>query len=265
MSWRGIAGEKAVPPSGGHIHPGEGQDSHEDGARNGLWMPLALEDAVFLQRLSRFSARVLWRGQEVLAHVPNSGRLRELLAPGVRARVRPGGGPKTACRLMMVEHEQAWALIDAHLTNDIMEYAVQAGWLMPDPFDLHREVRYAGSRLDLGCRNAEGVHLVEAKCVTLVQDGLALFPDAPTERGTRHLRELASAQRAGLNGHIAFFVQQPGARAFAANRVMDPAFADALGQAAAAGVKVHVIQCRIAPDGVGLCGRLPLAAEDSTF
>lgn len=258
-------GKRMSPPSGGHIRPEEGQDSRESGAREGLWMPLALEDAVFLQRLSRFSARVLWRDQEVLAHVPNSGRLRELLAPGVRARVRPGGGPKTACRLMMVEHQQAWALIDAHLTNDILEYAVRAGWLMPDPFDLRREVRYAGSRLDLGCRNAEGFHLVEAKCVTLIQDGLALFPDAPTQRGARHLRELASAQRAGLKGHVAFFVQQPGAWAFAANRAMDPAFADALEQAAAAGVAVHVIQCRIAPDGVGLCGRLPLAARDGTF
>ncbi len=228
-------------------------------------MPLALEDAVFFERLNRFSARVLWRGQEALAHVPNSGRLRELLVPGAHVRVRPGGGSKTACRLMMVEHDGEWALIDAHLTNDMLEFAVRAGWLMPDPFDIRREVQYAGSRLDLGCRNDAGFHLVEAKCVTLIQDGLALFPDAPTARGARHLRELMSAQQAGLNGHVAFFVQQPGARSFAANRPMDPDFADALEQAAAAGVQVYAIQCRIAPDGVGLYGMLPVGAMDGTF
>ena len=225
--------------------------------KNKAHLELFLEDAVFEERISRFSAWVIWHGERVLAHVPNSGRLGELLRPGVRARVRPGGGAKTACRLMMVEHEDSWALIDAHMTNDILEYAVQSGWLMDDPYDIRREVKFGQSRLDLGCRNAEGFHLVEAKCVTLVEDKTALFPDAPTERGVRHLRELIRAQESGFTAHAAFFVQQAGAETFSANRTMDPAFADTLEEASQAGVRIHVIECVITEDHVVLCRKLP--------
>jgi len=220
-------------------------------------LELFLEDAVFEERVSRFSAWVIWRGERVLAHVPNSGRLKELLCPGVKALVRPGGGEKTACRLMMVEYEGSWAMIDSHMTNDILEYAVQEGWLMAEPFDIRREVRFGESRLDLGCRNGDGFHLVEAKCVTLVKDGIALFPDAPTQRGARHLKELIQAQENGFYAHVAFFVQQAGAKAFSANRAMDPEFAEALESAAAAGVTVHVIECSIQREGIRLYRRLP--------
>lgn len=220
-------------------------------------LELMLEESVFEERISRFSAWVVWRGERVLAHVPNSGRLKELLRPGVRALVRPGGGEKTACRLMMVEYENSWALIDSHLTNDIMEYAVREGWLMDAPFDIRREVKFGESRLDLGCRNEEGFHLVEAKCVTLVKDSVALFPDAPTQRGTRHLQELIRAAGSGFHAHAAFFVQQAGAVGFAANREMDPEFADALEAAAAAGVEIHVIECRIDAAGITLERELP--------
>jgi sugar fermentation stimulation protein A len=98
---------------------------------------------------------------------------------------------------------------------------------------------------------------VEAKCVTLVENKIALFPDAPTERGARHLKELIHAQESGFFAHAAFFVQQAGAEGFSANRTMDPEFADALEKASQAGVCIHVIECEVMADWVVLCRKLP--------
>ena len=215
------------------------------------------QPAVLVKRLNRFAALVIWQGEEVLAHVPNSGRLKELLVPGAQIRVRPGGGIKTRCRLMMVRYEERWALIDAHLTNDLLEFAVKGQLVIPDAFNVRREVTWGKSRLDLRCESPKGVHLMEAKCVTLVEDGAALFPDAPTERGRRHLEELIAARESGLLCHVVFYVQQEGAVCFRANEKTDPAFAKLLTRAFESGVNVHVFACQVTGGGIAIRGILP--------
>jgi sugar fermentation stimulation protein A len=172
-------------------------------------------------------------------------------------RVKPGGGAKTLCRLMMVRHDAAWALVDSHITNDFLEKAVLDGWIMDAPRDIHREVVHGESRLDLGCTNSEGIHLVEAKCVTLIQNQIALFPDAPTLRGQRHIEELIKARQKGFITHIVFIVQKDGALCFQANTDTDPRFAKLLLQAAHCGVRVHGINCQVQEDGIWLMSSLP--------
>jgi sugar fermentation stimulation protein A len=215
------------------------------------------QPAVFLERLNRFAARVIWRQQEVVAHVPNSGRLKELLVPGAEIRVRPGGGAKTCCRLMLARHQGRWALVDAHLTNDLLEFAVRGGRVIPSPSDIRREVVWGESRLDLACEGNDGRHLMEAKCVTLVEGGAALFPDAPTQRGCRHLRELIRARQNGLLCHVLFFVQQEGAVCFRANGQTDPEFSRLLEEAAEAGVEVCAFACQVRENGIAIRGVLP--------
>lgn len=221
-----------------------------------------LEDAVLIQRLNRFAAEVEWRGGVALAHVPNSGRLRELMLPGVPLRVSPApAGRHTACTLQMVQKNGVWVTVNAHLTNDLLEEAVRSSRVQgcEAPTSLRREVVYGGSRLDLACENAAGRHLVEAKCSTLLVEGIARFPDAPTPRGCRHLRELMQAAREGIGAHVVILVQHPGARAFAANGQTDPEFAHTLEQAAASGVTVQALGTRIFPDRMELAQDLPVS------
>lgn len=222
---------------------------------------LGLEDAVLIQRLNRFAAQVRWRGQTALAHVPNSGRLRELMLPGARLRVWPAPpGRRTACTLKMVEKDGVWVTVDAQLTNDLLEEAVRTNRVRgcEDVMGLRREVAYGSSRFDLACENAQGRHLVEAKCSTLRVGDLALFPDAPTPRGCKHLRELMAAAEAGLGAHVVILVQHPGAAAFAPNGDTDPVFAQTLAEAAGRGVGVQALSTRVLPDALELGEELPV-------
>lgn len=217
-----------------------------------------LREAVFIKRENRFAARVSVDGEELLAHVPNSGRLNELFQKGNRVYVQMKAGARTRCRLMLAECGNSLALIDSHLTNDILEFLIRGNAIIDCPVNIKREVRYGKSRLDLACENSEGIHLVEAKCVTLVKDGKALFPDAPTDRGRRHLEELVHAVSEGYIPHIVFIVQIDGADCFTANRETDPAFADAFRKARENGVSVHAVTMEVCRNHVRPIGFLKI-------
>ncbi|MDD3242096.1 MAG: DNA/RNA nuclease SfsA [Eubacteriales bacterium] len=213
-----------------------------------------LQSAVFLTRINRFAAWVVRDGQQEMAHVPNSGRLKELLVPGVRAFVRPRVGPgKTASRLIMVEHDGGWVMIDAQLTNDLAAQAVRAGMLdgLEAGLALRREVVRGDSRFDLKVTRGGEEHYIEVKCSTLVRQGIAYFPDAPTQRGVKHLTELTHMALAGGHAHVLFMVQNPAAGVLRPNDETDPAFGAALRAAKAAGVEIHALLCRIEPDFAG--------------
>lgn len=220
-----------------------------------------LRQASFLQRLNRFAARVELDGREVLAHVPNSGRLTELLHPGAPAMVLPRCAPgKTACRLVMVRSGNAWVMIDAQMTNALAAEAVTAGMVpgISAGSPLRREVTWGNSRFDMRVDAPDGYHFIEVKCSTLVEQGIAYFPDAPTQRGVKHIHEMTQLVAQGGKGHILFLVQHPAARALHPHDSTDPAFGAALRQARAAGVQVHALLCRIQPDFAGAVNEIPV-------
>ena len=143
--------------------------------------------ARFLDRPNRFVAHVLLGQETVTCHVKNTGRCRELLVPGARVYLERGRNPgrRTAWDLIAVEKDGKLINMDAQAPNRVF-----AEWARERYADVHPEVRYGQSRLDF-C--LDGQHFVEVKGVTLEQDGRCRFPDAPTERGTRHLHELIRA------------------------------------------------------------------------
>jgi sugar fermentation stimulation protein A len=198
-------------------------------------------EAIFLTRPNRFLAEVRVGRRRESVHVPDPGRLTELLIPGVKVRLRPatGGKRRTAWSMIGVECPQGWVNIDSQLPNLLFVEALRAGSLEEfSGMDTWRsEYRYNRSVLDFRLE-ADPPCLVEVKGCTLVVDGLALFPDAPTSRGTRHVEELIEARRSGFRSCLVMAVKHPAPRVFRPNRATDPAFADALNDAVAVGVEV---------------------------
>ncbi len=199
-------------------------------------------EAVFLERPNRFLAAVELDGERAEAHVPDPGRLSELLLPGARVRLRasPRPGRRTAWDLIGVECPEGWVNIDSRLPNLLFAEALREGRLK-EFAGLTRivpERRYGGSVLDFLLEGEGPPCLVEVKGCTLAVNGVALFPDAPTARGARHLEELARAAEDGYRACAVFVVKHPGARTFSANAETDPAFASALRRAAERGVEV---------------------------
>lgn len=223
-----------------------------------------LHRAEFLRRENRFRALVRSAGAELPVHVPNSGRLGELLLPGAPAyiRLRPDPRRKTAGDLILVEHAGRLVCVDARLPPRLVVDAWRAG-LLPELKayeQVHTEAALGQSRLDLRFEAGGGrACWVEAKSVTLVQDGIARFPDAPTERGRRHLRELARLAEEGVCSAVVFVVQREDARAFAPNDGTDAEFGRALREARKAGVRVLALRCRVTPEEIGVLGPIPLA------
>ena len=185
--------------------------------------------ARFLDRPNRFVAHVLLGQETVTCHVKNTGRCRELLVPGARGYLERGRNPgrRTAWDLIAVEKDGKLINMDAQAPNRVF-----AEWARERYADVHPEVRYGQSRLDF-C--LDGQHFVEVKGVTLEQDGRCRFPDAPTERGTRHLHELIRAVEEGYRATAFFVIQMADAEDFSPNDETDPAFGVALRQAAEAG------------------------------
>ena len=202
-------------------------------------------EATFLDRPNRFIAHVLLDGETVVCHVKNTGRCRELLVPGARVILSRGTNPlrKTAYDLVSVYKGERLINMDSQAPNDIAaEYLPR---LFPDLRSLRREVRWGDSRFDFcGVRGGRPFYL-EVKGVTLEREGMVYFPDAPTERGVKHLHELVKLKQSGTDAYVLFIVQMEGVTALQANRATDPAFADALLLAHKAGVGVHAVDCHV--------------------
>ncbi|MDI6873451.1 DNA/RNA nuclease SfsA [Candidatus Solincola sp.] len=221
----------------------------------------------FLERPNRFLAVVEVEGERAEVHVPDPGRLRELLLPGVRVRLRPasGRGRSTSWDLIGVESPQGWVNIDSWLPNLLFAEAVREKRLeeFKSISRLTPEYRYGESVLDFLLEGGGRPCLVEVKGCTLAVNGVALFPDAPTARGTRHLEELMRATREGYRACAVFVVKHPGARTFAANAETDPVFAAALHRATSSGVEVIPYLAPWRGRDIRLERRLPLAEPES--
>lgn len=223
--------------------------------------------ALFKARLNRFAALVDLNGQDVRVHVPNSGRLAELLLPGtpVFLTPRPGGHRKTAFDLSFapIPGEEGWVCIDSRVPNLLLGETL-ASYQEDNPLFrgctlLRREPALGESRLDFLLDSPEGLLYVEVKCVTLVTSGKrARFPDAPTDRGRRHLEELTRLTVEGGRGGVLFLVQRPDAAAFSPHDAMDPLFGKALRRAEEAGVRLKAWKCLVEPGQVFLYKEIPV-------
>ena len=220
----------------------------------------------FIQRDNRFRATVEVRGQPVWAHVPNSGRLEELLAPGRPVLLRQADLPhrKTEYDLLLVRAGQILVSADARLPNKLVHEAIVASQ-MPEFIGyktIHQEVPFGDSRLDFVLEDDEQRCFIEVKSVTLVCEGTALFPDAPTQRGRRHVDELTRALHQKERAAIVFVVQRDDAAIFAPNDEADPAFGQALRKAAKAGLEVYAYLCRVSPNEIALDRPIPVVLPD---
>lgn len=215
----------------------------------------------------------------VRAHIADPGRLEELMFPGATvylSKVRTGrtrAPRKTEYDLVLVEHNGILISVDSRVPNELIYAALQSGFFdeLRTYTRIARESVYGSSRFDfrLSTENtnasnaAPAIHapdcFIEVKSVTLIQDDIALFPDAPTARGTRHMRELAMAVSQGYRAMAIFVIQREDAAGFAPNEMMDPEFAEALRAAVRAGVEAMAVRCNIAESGaIMLDKRVPV-------
>jgi sugar fermentation stimulation protein A len=221
--------------------------------------------AVFLERPNRFGAWVALQGRREYVHVPDPGRLRELLVPGTTVWLRPAGAPgrRTAFSLVMTQEKGEWVSLDTGVPNRLVRRALERGdlpelsgyaWVQP-------EFAYGSSRLDFLLVGGKGRCLLEVKSVTLVVDGRGLFPDAVSERASRHLRELTNAVANGYRAVAMFVVQRQDARCVAPNEATDLLFAQTLRRAADAGVELLARVCRVHPTGIEIGSSIPMFPE----
>lgn len=209
----------------------------------------------FICRPNRFIARVEIDGVEQTVHVKNTGRCKELLVPGCRVYLAVADNParKTRYDLIGVEKQRAHKPplcinMDSQAPNEaVAEWLPRSGLFSPAAV-IRREVTWGGSRFDFYVEDWERRAFIEVKGVTLEQDGVALFPDAPSLRGVKHLQELIVATQAGYEAYALFVVQMKEMREVHPNDDTHPAFGEALRQAAAAGVSVLAVDCAVTKD-----------------
>lgn len=208
----------------------------------------------FLSRPNRFVAQVALDGRTETCHVKNTGRCRELLIPGCRVYLTRSDNParKTKYDLIAVEKETVHGPLlinmDAQAPNHVFEAWARAGRFRPGLTLLRPETVYGASRFDFYWETGTDRGFVEVKGVTLEEDGVARFPDAPTLRGVKHLEELIAARQAGYQAALCFIVQFSGAKYVTPNDTTHPQFGQALRRAAAAGVEVFALGCAVTPD-----------------
>ena len=212
----------------------------------------------FLDRPNRFIAHVETESGVQTVHVKNTGRCRELLIPGATVYLERGTNParKTAYDLIAVEKGERLINMDAQAPNQA--FAEFARTFDPQAESIRPEFRFGESRLDFCLTRPDGLHLVEVKGVTLEQGGHARFPDAPTERGVKHVHELIRAVEQGCRATAFFVIQMAEVVDFAPNDDTHPAFGAALRQAREAGVSIAAYSCRVAPDAMYIDHPVPV-------
>lgn len=221
-------------------------------------------EGTFLERPNRFIARVSVDGMEETVHVKNTGRCRELLIPGATVYLERASKPdrKTKYDLVAVVKDTGVLFnIDSQAPN-----RVAREWLEEQGFDrLKPEYRYGDSRIDFYMEKTGARFLMEVKGCTLEIDGTGYFPDAPTERGTKHLRELIRAAGEGYRALAAFVIQMEGVEEVRPNIGTDPGFARAFQEAVQAGVEVLFLTCRVKKDELRITGARGLSGRDIFF
>ena len=220
-----------------------------------------IKKAKFLARPNRFLAHAELDGQEVICHVKNTGRCRELLIPGETTVYIQDHGEdtkrKTRYSLIGVEKGNLMINMDSQAPNKVVKEWIQAGEFLPGITFMKPEKKYGNSRFDFYLEQGEKKIFLEVKGVTLEEDGVAMFPDAPTERGVKHIEELIACKEDGYDAYIVFVVQMAGMKVFRPNEKTQPEFGEALRKARSHGVEIIVKNCIVTPDELKITDSLP--------
>ena len=224
-------------------------------------LPWKLLTAKFISRPNRFLTEIEINGTKHLSHLPDPGRLKELLFPGVKLLVKKENGPhrKTGYSTQAVYSGKTLISINSWLPNTFVEYLIQnksipflKNWQVEK-----REHTVGKSRFDFLLRNDEKLLYLEVKSVTYVENGVAKFPDAVTERGRKHLMHLSEMKEAGKNCMVLFVVQRHDVDLFTPQWERDPKLGKALVHAKKTGVVIHVIKSRMQVDQINYIGEIP--------
>jgi len=219
-----------------------------------------IRPAVFLSRPNRFIANVELDGREETVHVKNTGRCKELLVPGRTVWLEKGDNParKTNYDLVAVDKDGLLVNMDAQAPNKVFAEWAAAGSFVPKLTLLRPETQWGSSRFDFYWEAGDRRGFAEVKGCTLEENGFCRFPDAPTERGVRHLKELVACIAQGYEAAVCFVIQMEGMKSFSPNDATHPAFGDALRSAHAAGVRVFAMECAVTPDSLTIVRPVPV-------
>lgn len=210
--------------------------------------------AVFLSRPNRFIAKVDVDGHKETVHVKNTGRCRELLIPGCEVWLTAPGTPDRKTRYDLVAVRKSSGIlfnIDSQAPNKVVRE-----WL--DSQDYGRvipEYTYGDSRIDFYMEREDEKFLMEVKGCTLEEKGIGYFPDAPTQRGVKHIHELIKAKQKGYKAILAFVIQMDGVSEVRPNRKMHPEFGEAMDEAKEAGVEILFLTCHVEPGSLFIVGQ----------
>lgn len=213
----------------------------------------------FLKRPNRFIAHIEIDGTEEICHVKNTGRWRELLTPNAQVWCLDAASPtrKTRYDLIAVQKGSRLINMDSQAPNAAAKEFLENGGL-GQITELRPETKLGNSRFDFSFNKDGKSCFLEVKGVTLERDGVCAFPDAPTERGTKHLKELTSLVQEGYGAYVLFVIQMTDVHSLHPNDATDPAFGGALREAAAAGVQIIAYDCTVTPDSMSLKSPVPV-------
>lgn len=211
-----------------------------------------MEQAVFLERPNRFIAYVETAAGREICHVKNTGRCRELLVPGAEVYVKRNHNParKTPLDLITVRKGHRLINMDSQVPNRVAEEWLRKSSFVSSQAVIKPEKKYGNSRFDLYIEDENRKIFMEVKGVTLEKNGIVRFPDAPTERGVKHVKELISARMEGYEAAVLFVIQMSQVKYLEPNDQTHAAFGEALRQAEAAGIQIMAIDCRVEIDGI---------------
>ena len=222
-------------------------------------------EGIFLERPNRFIAKVLIDGKEETVHVKNTGRCKELLIPGcvVYLACSDNQNRKTAYDLIAAEKEREnlsplLINLDSQVPNDAAEEWLRTCSLFGENATIRREVKYGNSRFDFYIENNGEKTFLEVKGVTQENQGIAMFPDAPTERGVKHIEELISCKKDGYKACILFVIQMKEIKELRPNDFTHKAFGDALRKAHKNGVRIIAMDCIVTPDSMTVNIEIPV-------
>lgn len=217
----------------------------------------------FIRRPNRFKAYVELNGEEELVHVKNTGRCAELLKAGATVYVQKSDKEerKTKWDLIAVEKGQRMINMDSQIPNRVVKEWLEKENLFENITCIRPEYTYGNSRFDLYVEAGERKIFIEVKGVTLEEDGVVRFPDAPSERAVKHVEELQKAVKDGYEAYVFFVIQMKDVRYFTPNRQTHPEFAEALAEAERNGVKILAYECSVTEDSIELGKEVPVVLE----
>jgi sugar fermentation stimulation protein A len=212
-----------------------------------------IKKAIFLDRPNRFIAYVLLDGEEEIVHVKNTGRCKEILKKGIPVLLEKATNPNRKTKYSLVgayKDHKILINIDSQITNYVAYEGILNNQIeeLKDIDHLKKEVKHKNSRFDFYYEKGNTKGFIEVKSVTLEKNGECIFPDAPTERGRKHIHELINLQREGYENYILFLIQIEDMKSFGANGITDPKFEEVLKMAKKKGIKILAYDCFVRED-----------------